>query len=106
MNQDENNPAPVRLGQVVKSKNGRDAGKYFLVYALADDGYVALADGRYRKTAAPKRKKTKHVEVLPEIKEGIAEKLKNHQKVFDSEISSALKIYTKGESPQITSREN
>ena len=41
----------------------------------------------------PKKKNLKHLRLLPEISEIIGEKLINGDKVFDSEVYSALKTY-------------
>ena len=60
------------VGMVVKSKAGRDAGRYFVVLKGADEGYVLIADGDLRKVAKPKRKKIKHLDIrmvsIPAVK--------------------------------------
>ena len=38
----------ISLGSVVKSKQGRDKGKYFMVYSYDGCQYVNLVDGVYR----------------------------------------------------------
>ncbi|MDD6799586.1 MAG: RNA-binding protein [Firmicutes bacterium] len=48
-------------GSAVKSKAGRDKGRYFIVTAVSED-YVWLSDGMLRKLEKPKKKKKKHVE--------------------------------------------
>ena len=59
----------VSIGQVVRSKRGRDAGKYFVVVGQEQE-YVFLADGSLRKIEAPKKKNIKHIQItgicLPE----------------------------------------
>lgn len=52
----------VQIGQVVRSKRGRDKGKFFVVIGR-ENGYVLLADGKMRKVEAPKRKNSKHIQV-------------------------------------------
>ncbi len=81
----------ISLGSVVKSKQGRDKGKYFMVYSYDGCQYVDLVDGVYRKQQAPKRKKIKHIDVTGTILEGLAEKLQEGIHVFDAEIQKALK---------------
>lgn len=87
----------VRIGSVVLSKSGRDKDGWFMVVKLLGEGYVALADGKIRKIAAPKKKKLKHVQVTPDVLEVIGKKLSDGKKVFDSELASALRIYNKKE---------
>ena len=84
------NDSDIGVGSVVLSKQGRDKGHYFLVTA-ARDGYVFLADGGMRKLASPKKKNVKHVSDAGVKLEIIAQKLINEQKVFDSEVKSALR---------------
>lgn len=55
----------LRVGQLVRSKAGRDAGKFFLVVGLADCRSVMVADGKVRRVSRPKKKNTRHLEVLP-----------------------------------------
>ena len=46
----------INIGQVVKSKTGRDAGEYFLVYKVLDSEYVEIVDGKRRTLEKPKEK--------------------------------------------------
>ena len=84
------NDSDIGIGSVVLSKQGRDKGHYFLVTARAS-GVVFLADGGMRKLASPKKKNVKHVSDSGVKLESIAQKLLNNQKVFDSEVKSALR---------------
>lgn len=52
----------IKIGQVVRSKTGRDVGKYFVVIGK-EDGYVFLADGDVRPVEAPKKKNIKHIQI-------------------------------------------
>lgn len=83
--------APVEVGRVVFSKAGRDKGKYFIIVDIIDEQYVTVADGDLRRLSAPKKKKIKHLDMKPEVLEGIAEKLSNNKKVFDAELRSAIR---------------
>ncbi|MEW6032583.1 MAG: KOW domain-containing RNA-binding protein [Bacillota bacterium] len=59
------NEEGLRVGQLVRSRAGRDAGRYFLVVGVKGQGEVMVADGRLRRVARPKKKNIKHLEVLP-----------------------------------------
>ncbi len=52
----------IKIGQVVRSKTGRDVGKYFVVIGK-ESRYVYLADGDVRRVEAPKKKNVKHIQV-------------------------------------------
>lgn len=52
----------MSIGQIVKSKAGRDKGESFIVYDIIDDNYVLLVDGKLRKISRPKKKKVKHLQ--------------------------------------------
>ena len=52
-------------GRVVQSLQGRDEGKYYIVLAAGEDGYVMMADGLTHKLENPKKKKTKHLHAKP-----------------------------------------
>jgi len=49
------------LGRLVISKQGRDAGRPFVIIEMLESGYVLIADGDLRKTERPKKKKVKHL---------------------------------------------
>lgn len=51
----------LKVGQVVKSKAGRDKGKVFIVLEIVDGSHVLLVDGKLRKASRPKKKKNKHL---------------------------------------------
>lgn len=60
------------VGQVVKSRAGRDSGRAFLVYEILDEQFVLVVDGDLRKLSSPKKKKVKHLivynTVFPDFK--------------------------------------
>lgn len=85
------NKTPV-LGGICRSTQGRDKERYYII-CLIDGDFVGVADGNFKKLSSPKRKNLKHVYLLPECAETIAEKLAAGVKVYDTEIYSALKIY-------------
>ncbi len=54
----------LRVGQLVRSRAGRDAGRFFLVVGIKSSQMVAVADGKLRRIARPKIKNAKHLEVF------------------------------------------
>jgi large subunit ribosomal protein L14e len=79
------------LGRVALSTAGRDKGKYFVICGFADDDFVLIADGKFHKIGAPKKKNIKHLKLLKQTI--LVEKLKNNKKIFDSELYKALKVF-------------
>ena len=49
------------VGQLVRSKAGRDIGTDFIVLKV-EDGYVYVADGSVRRLENPKKKKLRHIQ--------------------------------------------
>ena len=47
----------VQLGQIVRTKAGRDRGKWMVVVGFEKESFVYLTDGRSRKTEKPKNRK-------------------------------------------------
>lgn len=82
----------LQIGCVVYSKKGRDSGNYYMITAM-DETYVWVCDGKSRKLAHPKKKNNKHVKSNGIILTNIAQKLLENKKVFDSELSSALRAF-------------
>lgn len=70
----------IAIGQVVKSKAGRDKGRIFLVLNIINDKQVSIIDGDLRKLDNPKAKKAKHLDVyntvVPELKYKLDNKIK------------------------------
>lgn len=79
----------VDKSSLVVSKAGRDQGQMFYVID-ADEQYVYLADGKSRRLEKPKRKKRKHIEQIPRTESRIAEKIRNGEKVLNSELRKEL----------------
>ena len=82
----------LHIGSVVLSVRGRDKGNYFTVIEQVGDA-VYIADGDRHKLSSPKKKNIKHVRSCGEVLEGIADKLIENKKVFESELRSALRRY-------------
>lgn len=86
-----------RIGGICRSIQGRDKGRCYIIKALNPDGSVMVADGNFKRLASPKKKNLKHLWLLPDISESIAEKLQSGKQVFDTEIYSALRAYNSAE---------
>lgn len=85
----------IQLGQVVRSKAGRDKGKVFIVYDIVDEEYVLIVDGDYRRLDNPKKKKIKHLIVYKTVIEELNNKLKTNQKLNNAYIRKALDPFNK-----------
>ena len=83
-------PIPFEPGRIVLSKQGRDAGRYFVVLKVIDDQYVLMADGQTCKIDHLKRKKVKHLHPKPLLADAIAAALTAGQMPADCEIRKAL----------------
>lgn len=79
----------IDKSSLVVSKAGRDQGQLFYVID-ADEQYVYLADGKSRRLEKPKRKKRKHIEQIPRTESRIAERIRNGEKVLNSELRKEL----------------
>jgi len=79
----------ISKADIVASKAGRDQGQFFFVLD-ADEQYVYLADGKSRKLEKPKRKKRRHVQAAFQTESRIAEKIRNGEKVLNSELRKEL----------------
>ena len=80
---------PFEVGRVVKSRQGRDAGRFFIILQVVDEQFVMMADGLTRKIAHPKKKKVKHLYPKPIVVDCVAEKLPTNQ-LLDSDLRKAL----------------
>lgn len=80
----------VALGQIVRSKSGRDKDRYFIVVGLIDDNYVLIADGDLRKISNPKKKKIKHLAFLNRFAEDLMESLRDNKRINDADLRKSL----------------
>ena len=83
----------VQLGQIVRTKAGRDRGKWMVVVGFEKESFVYLTDGRSRRTEKPKLKKLKHVAKTNCISQEIAEALNNNGQVSDELVKRVLISY-------------
>ena len=79
----------IKISDVVVSTQGRDQGQWF--YVIAEDPvYLFLANGKDRTLEKPKQKKRKHAEKVLRSETRVAEKLRNSDKVLNSELRRDL----------------
>ena len=79
----------VCTADVVLATTGRDQGKLFYVLS-ADREFLQLANGKDRTLEKPKRKKCKHVQKVLRAETSVAAKIRNGDKVLNSELRRDL----------------
>ncbi len=80
----------IRLGQLVTSRAGRDAGRAYLVIGVRSDGRVLVADGRHRKVAQAKAKNRRHLWLHDRVSPEIAGRLERGEPVSDLQVRRAI----------------
>ncbi len=88
---------PIVPGSVVRSKAGRDAGRYFVVMGFDGEDFVWLCDGKLRGIERQKRKRRRHLYVTEAFVSGFQERLKSGDMVKDHEIRAWLQALTQEE---------
>ena len=84
----------IRIADVVMSTAGRDRGKLFYVIGT-DPVFLDLVNGKDRTLERPKRKKRKHVDKVLRSETRVAEKLRNGDKVLNSELRRDLAYFSR-----------
>lgn len=79
------------IGQIVKSKAGRDKGKVFVVFDKVDDKHVLIVDGSLRRIDKPKKKQIKHLAKTNFVSEEIKAAILNKEKINNAFIRKELK---------------
>ena len=85
----------IEKSDIVRSLNGRDIGKLFFVMNV-EDGYAMLANGKGRRVELPKKKKLKHVQLAAKTQTRTAEKIKNNERITNSDLRRALAEFAAG----------
>lgn len=85
----------VSVGQVVKSRAGRDKGRVFLIYDIIDNHNFVVVDGDVRKLNNPKQKKLKHLIVYNEVLSELKDKIDGKVKINDAYIRKLLEPFNK-----------
>jgi ribosomal protein L14E/L6E/L27E len=83
----------LRVGQIVKSKAGRDKGRIFIIAEIVDDINVKICDGELRKVSKPKLKKIKHLIVYNRVFEEIETRVSKNEKLNNAYIRRLLEPY-------------
>ncbi len=81
------------IADIVLSLTGRDRGQLMLVVAEEGD-FLLLANGRARRAERPKRKRRKHVSYQGVCDLRTQTKLREAQRLTNSEIRMALSLWT------------
>ena len=79
----------LTIADVVISTAGRDSGQLFYVLET-DETWLYLVNGKDRTIEKPKRKKYKHTNKVLRSDTRVAEKLRNGDKVLNSELRRDL----------------
>jgi ribosomal protein L14E/L6E/L27E len=87
----------LKIGQLVKSKAGRDKRRVFLICRVLDDQFVLVCDGDLRKLNNPKKKKVKHLMVYNTVLTEFAERLQCNENLDDAYIRKLLEPYASKE---------
>ena len=82
-------PDNMNISDVVVSTAGHDQGEIFYVIGIEGD-FLYLANGKDRTLDRPKRKKQKHVQKVLRSETRVAVKLRNGDKVLNSELRKEL----------------
>ena len=82
----------IAQSNIIRSDAGRDKGKLFTVLAVEGE-YLLLADGKSRRVESPKRKKRRHVLFVAAEETRVSVKIKNNEKVTNSELRRTLAAY-------------
>ena len=85
----------IAIGQVVKSRAGRDKGRVFLVLEIVDDQHVLIVDGDLRKLEKPKKKKLKHLMIYNTVIEDFEERLNSKLGINDAYVRKLLEPFNK-----------
>ena len=82
----------IDRSDIIVSLAGRDKGQLFFVVDT-EEQYVLIADGKGRRLEKPKRKKRKHIQKVQQTDSRVAEKIRNGDKVLNSELRRELAAY-------------
>lgn len=84
----------LKIGQIVKSKAGRDKNRVFIITQILDEQYVLVCDGDLRKLSSPKKKKVKHLVIYNTVLTEFAEKLQSNENLNDAYVRRLLEPYS------------
>ncbi|HZK57022.1 MAG TPA: KOW domain-containing RNA-binding protein [Clostridia bacterium] len=79
------------IGQIVKSKAGRDKGRFFVVFGEIDAKHVLIVDGSLRRVDKPKKKQIKHLAKTNLVSDEIKAAILNSEKISNGFIRKEFK---------------
>lgn len=82
-----------RVGQIVKIKRGRNAGKYAVIIEFVDEKFALIADGDKRKFDQPKKKNILHLELQNEVCREVVESIKETSRVSNGKLRFVLQRF-------------
>ena len=82
----------IKTGDIVRSKAGRDSGRYFVV-VRTEKNFAFVCDGDLRKIDSPKRKKFRHLNYTGENSSFAREKIKNGEKLTNTEVRREIQEF-------------
>jgi len=91
----------LKIGQIVKSKAGRDKQKVFIVCSILDEQHVLVCDGDLRKLSSPKKKKVKHLVIYNKVMTEFAQKLQSNENLEDALVKRLLEPFTQDVSKEM-----
>lgn len=86
----------IHIADVVESINGRDKDRLFFVINIEKE-YALIADGKGRRLEKPKQKKLKHLRFRARRDDRVSNKMRDGEKLTNSDLRRALAEYTAGE---------
>ncbi len=91
----------LKIGQIVKSKAGRDKDRVFVISRILDEQHVLVCDGDLRKLSSPKKKKVKHLVIYNTVLTEFANKLQSNENLEDAFLRRLLEPYTQNVSKEM-----
>ena len=83
-------PYPLKPGDVVRSRRGKDEGQLLVVLNVLDERLVLVADGGKRRFDKPKRKNVLHLEPVGYHSEEVANSLSETGRVTNAKLRHAI----------------
>jgi ribosomal protein L14E/L6E/L27E len=90
----------LKIGQIVKSRAGRDKGRIFIICDVLDANYVWVCDGDLRKLSAPKKKKVRHLVIYNTVLTEFADKVRGNENLNDAFVRTILVPFNKSASKE------
>lgn len=86
-----------KKGYFAKSKAGHDHGKIYIIIEgtneTGKEDFVMVADGEVKTLEKPKKKRTKHLQIILKCDEVIFEKMTKGQEIENEDIKAAIRNY-------------